>query len=66
MTTDSSHDMGPHPGSPTRQSRTSHETRTEIGVTESGYASEEVAATSRDGMQQCLDKMAATFAGRSA
>ncbi len=40
--------------------------RTELSVTESGYASEEVVATSRAGMEQCLDKMAATFARRSA
>jgi uncharacterized protein YndB with AHSA1/START domain len=38
--------------------------RTEVTVRESGYASEEVAAVSRGGMEQCLDKMAAIFAAR--
>ena len=36
--------------------------RTEVTVTESGYASAEVVETSRMGMAQCLDKMAAIFA----
>jgi uncharacterized protein YndB with AHSA1/START domain len=38
--------------------------RTELMVRESGYASAEVAAFSRGGMEQCLDKMAAIFTAR--
>jgi uncharacterized protein YndB with AHSA1/START domain len=38
--------------------------RTEVTVRESGYASAELAAFSRAGMEQCLDKMAAIFADR--
>jgi uncharacterized protein YndB with AHSA1/START domain len=38
--------------------------RTEVSVTESGYASAELADFSRGGMDQCLDKMAAIFAER--
>jgi len=34
---------------------------TELTVRESGYASAEVAALSRGGMEQCLEKMAAIF-----
>jgi uncharacterized protein YndB with AHSA1/START domain len=36
--------------------------RTEVTVTESGYTSEEVVAISKAGLEQCLDKMAASFA----
>lgn len=35
--------------------------RTEMTITEFGYASEETAALSKLGMEQCVDKMAATF-----
>ena len=37
---------------------------TELTVRESGYASAEVAALSRGGMEQCLEKLAAIFADR--
>ena len=40
--------------------------RTELTVTESGYSSEEVVATSRAGMEQVLDKLAAILASPSA
>jgi uncharacterized protein YndB with AHSA1/START domain len=40
------------------------EGRTELTVTESGYASAEVAALSRAGMEQVLDKMAAILTDR--
>ena len=32
-------------------------------VTEHGYTTEQARALSREGMEQCLDKMAALFAG---
>ena len=35
--------------------------KTEITITEYGYASEEAANISKSGMEQCLDKMAASF-----
>jgi uncharacterized protein YndB with AHSA1/START domain len=35
--------------------------KTELTVTEYGYVSEEVVAVSKQGMEQCLDKMAALF-----
>jgi uncharacterized protein YndB with AHSA1/START domain len=38
------------------------EDRTEITVTEHGYTTEQARNLSRAGMEQCLDKMAATFA----
>jgi hypothetical protein len=38
------------------------EGRTEVTVTEYGYATEQARDLSRAGMEQCLDKMAATFA----
>jgi uncharacterized protein YndB with AHSA1/START domain len=38
------------------------EGRTEVTVTEHGYATEQARDLSRAGMEQCLDKMAATFA----
>ena len=37
--------------------------RTEIVVTEHGYTTEQARDLSRAGMEQCLDKMAAMFAG---
>lgn len=37
------------------------ERKTELTVTEYGYASEQIVAISRSGMEQCFDKMAATF-----
>jgi uncharacterized protein YndB with AHSA1/START domain len=37
------------------------ETATELTVHEFGYADEQTAALSRAGMEQCIDKMAATF-----
>ena len=37
--------------------------RTEMTVTEHGYTTEEARDLSRAGMEQCLDKMAAMFAG---
>jgi uncharacterized protein YndB with AHSA1/START domain len=39
--------------------------KTELTVTEYGYTSGQVVEVSRAGMQQCLDKMAATFAGQA-
>jgi uncharacterized protein YndB with AHSA1/START domain len=36
--------------------------KTELTVTEHGYGSDEIVEVSRAGMQQCLDKMAASFA----
>jgi uncharacterized protein YndB with AHSA1/START domain len=36
--------------------------KTELTVTEYGYGSDQVVEISRAGMQQCLDKMAASFA----
>jgi uncharacterized protein YndB with AHSA1/START domain len=36
--------------------------KTELTVTEYGYGSDEIVEVSRAGMQQCLDKMAASFA----
>ncbi|MGH3089917.1 MAG: SRPBCC family protein [Gammaproteobacteria bacterium] len=36
---------------------------TEMTVTEYGYASDQIVDLSRAGMEQCLDKMAAIFAG---
>lgn len=41
------------------------DTQTEITVTESGYTSDEAVETSRAGLEQCLDKMAASFARAS-
>jgi hypothetical protein len=35
--------------------------KTEITITEFGYASEEAVNISKSGMEQCLDKMAASF-----
>jgi uncharacterized protein YndB with AHSA1/START domain len=35
--------------------------KTEITVTEFGYASEEAANMSKSGLEQCLDKMATSF-----
>jgi uncharacterized protein YndB with AHSA1/START domain len=37
--------------------------RTELTVTEHGYTSEQARELSKMGMEQCLDKMAAIFAG---
>ncbi len=37
--------------------------RTEMTVTEYGYTSDQIVDLSRAGMEQCLDKMAAIFAG---
>jgi uncharacterized protein YndB with AHSA1/START domain len=37
--------------------------RTEMTVTEYGYHSDEIVNVSKTGMEQCLDKMAASFAG---
>ncbi len=37
--------------------------KTEMTVTEHGYTSDQVVEISRVGMEQCLDKMAAIFAG---
>jgi hypothetical protein len=37
--------------------------RTEMTVTEYGYTSDQIVEVSRAGMEQCLDKMAASFAG---
>jgi uncharacterized protein YndB with AHSA1/START domain len=39
--------------------------KTELTVTEYGYGSDQVVEVSRAGMQQCLDKMAASFAGQT-
>jgi uncharacterized protein YndB with AHSA1/START domain len=39
------------------------EDRTEVTVTEHGYTTEQARNLSRAGMEQCLDKMAAIFAG---
>ena len=39
------------------------EERTEVTVTEHGYRTEQARDLSRAGMEQCLDKMAAIFAG---
>jgi uncharacterized protein YndB with AHSA1/START domain len=38
------------------------ENKTEMTVTEHGYANQEVVTISKAGMEQCLDKMAAIFA----
>jgi uncharacterized protein YndB with AHSA1/START domain len=38
--------------------------KTELTVTEYGYTSDQVVEVSRAGMEQCLDKMAASFAGQ--
>ena len=37
--------------------------RTEMAVTEHGYTSDQIVDVSKVGMEQCLDKMAANFAG---
>ena len=37
--------------------------RTEMTVTEHGYTTEQARDLPRAGMEQCLDKMAAIFAG---
>jgi hypothetical protein len=37
--------------------------RTQLTVTEYGYTSDQIVEVSRAGMEQCLDKMAASFAG---
>ncbi len=37
--------------------------QTEMTVTEYGYKSDRIVDISRVGLEQCLDKMAATFAG---
>ena len=37
--------------------------RTQMTVTEHGYTTEQARDLSRAGMEQCLDKMAAIFAG---
>jgi hypothetical protein len=37
------------------------DSKTEVTVTEYGYANEEVANLSKAGLEQCLDKMAASF-----
>jgi hypothetical protein len=39
------------------------DSETEMTVTEYGYTTEEARDLSRAGMEQCLDKMAAMFAG---
>lgn len=39
------------------------EGRTEMTITEYGYSSEQAVALSRMGLEQCLDKMAASFGG---
>jgi uncharacterized protein YndB with AHSA1/START domain len=39
------------------------ETKTELAVTEYGYATAESRDTSQAGLEQCLDKMAAIFSG---
>jgi hypothetical protein len=39
------------------------EGRTEMTVTEHGYTTEQARDLSKAGMEQCLDKMAAIFAG---
>jgi uncharacterized protein YndB with AHSA1/START domain len=39
--------------------------KTELTVTEYGYDSDQVVEVSRAGMEQCLDKMAASFAGQT-
>ena len=57
-------DIGLPPGIPSRVPHVVTLTaldpgRTEVTVRESGYASPDVAAVSRSGMEQCLDKMAA-------
>jgi uncharacterized protein YndB with AHSA1/START domain len=61
-------DLGLPPGIPARVPhvvtfRPLAEGRTELSVTESGYPSEDVAAISRGGMEQCLDKLAAWLGG---
>jgi hypothetical protein len=38
------------------------EDRTEVTVREHGYTTEQARNLSRTGMEQCLDKMVATFA----
>ena len=43
--------------------RATGEGGTELTVTEHGYTTEEARDLSRAGMEQCLDKMAAIFAG---
>jgi uncharacterized protein YndB with AHSA1/START domain len=42
--------------------KTLADNKTEMTVTEYGYANQEVVAVSKAGMEQCLDKMAAIFA----
>jgi hypothetical protein len=37
--------------------------RTQVTITESGYTSDEARNLSRAGLEQCLDKMAASLAG---
>jgi uncharacterized protein YndB with AHSA1/START domain len=63
-------DLGLPPGIPARVPHVVTFTplddgRTELTVRESGYASEDVVAISRDGMEQCLDKLAALLGGSS-
>ena len=59
-------DMGMPPGIPMNVPHvvTFHalsDNKTEITVTESGYTLEQVVDLSRQGLEQCLDKMAASF-----
>jgi uncharacterized protein YndB with AHSA1/START domain len=60
--------MGMAPGVPRDVShvivlKAAGDDKTEMTVTEYGYTTEEARDLSRSGMEQCLDKMAAMFAG---